>query len=301
MMKWQDPSIQPILCGSSNDRMPTYPEWDRVALETCWEQVDYLSMHYYAGNRENDTASYLASAGHSRTSSTRWRRRCATSRPSALSKHDVYLSWDEWNVWYKGDPTARRLDRSAAPGRRDLQPGGRAGRGPVAERLPAQEPTCSRSPAWRRSSTSSPGCRPDGDGLLKQTSFYPFKLVSHHARGHALDVLVQAPVIETKPVRRHAGAGRFGQLRRGHRRGRGLHRQPQPGGRGAHRADLAGRPAGDASAAWQLAGTDVKAANTWENPDQITARQIQTPKIADGKAIVQLPPLSFTVVTTQAR
>jgi alpha-N-arabinofuranosidase len=20
------------------------------------------------------------------------------------SKHDVYLSWDEWQVWYKGDP-----------------------------------------------------------------------------------------------------------------------------------------------------------------------------------------------------
>jgi len=29
MMKWQDPTIETILCGSSNDRMPTYPEWDR--------------------------------------------------------------------------------------------------------------------------------------------------------------------------------------------------------------------------------------------------------------------------------
>ena len=42
--------------------MPTYPEWDRTALEIAWEHMDYLSMHYYAGNRENDTASYLASA-----------------------------------------------------------------------------------------------------------------------------------------------------------------------------------------------------------------------------------------------
>src|SRR4051794_24159052 len=62
MMKWHDPSIKLVLCGSSNDRMPTYPEWDRVALETCWEQVDYLSIHYYAGNRDDDTTSYLASA-----------------------------------------------------------------------------------------------------------------------------------------------------------------------------------------------------------------------------------------------
>ena len=33
MMKWQDPTIETVLCGSSNDRMPTYPEWDRIALE----------------------------------------------------------------------------------------------------------------------------------------------------------------------------------------------------------------------------------------------------------------------------
>ncbi|MGL4647839.1 MAG: alpha-N-arabinofuranosidase, partial [Caldilineaceae bacterium] len=62
MMKWIDPTIETVLCGSSNDRMPTYPEWDRVALEFAWEKVDYLSIHYYAGNRDNDTASYLASA-----------------------------------------------------------------------------------------------------------------------------------------------------------------------------------------------------------------------------------------------
>ncbi len=62
MMKWQDPTIKTVLCGSSNDRMPTYPQWDRTVLEIAWEHVDYHSMHYYAGNRENDTASYLASA-----------------------------------------------------------------------------------------------------------------------------------------------------------------------------------------------------------------------------------------------
>ncbi len=61
-VKWQDPSITTILCGSSNDRMPTYPEWDRVALEIAWEKIDLHSIHYYAGNRENDTPSYLAYA-----------------------------------------------------------------------------------------------------------------------------------------------------------------------------------------------------------------------------------------------
>jgi len=51
--------------------------------------------------------------------------------------------------------------------------------------------------------------------------------------------------------------------------------------------------------AWQVAGTDPKAANTWENPNHITAQAISAPKVADGKATVQLPPLSFTVLTTK--
>ena len=32
MMRWHDSSIELVLCGSSNSAMPTYPEWDRVAL-----------------------------------------------------------------------------------------------------------------------------------------------------------------------------------------------------------------------------------------------------------------------------
>jgi len=34
LMKWHDPSIKLTLCGSSSPSMATYPEWDRVALET---------------------------------------------------------------------------------------------------------------------------------------------------------------------------------------------------------------------------------------------------------------------------
>ncbi len=51
---------------------------------------------------------------------------------------------------------------------------------------------------------------------------------------------------------------------------------------------------------WQLAGTDPKAANTWEEPNNITAQAIQAPAVEDGKATLQLPPLSFTVLTTKA-
>ena len=57
MMRMHDPSIETVLCGSSHARMPTYPDWDRTTLEIAWEQVNYHSMHYYATNYNDDTAS----------------------------------------------------------------------------------------------------------------------------------------------------------------------------------------------------------------------------------------------------
>jgi alpha-N-arabinofuranosidase len=56
MMRVHDSAIKLILCGSSNSSIATYPEWDRVALEWCWDKIDYHSMHYYASNQADDTA-----------------------------------------------------------------------------------------------------------------------------------------------------------------------------------------------------------------------------------------------------
>ncbi len=48
-MKWVDPSIETVACGSCTNEvgMETYAEWDRVVLEACYEQVEYLSLHRY--------------------------------------------------------------------------------------------------------------------------------------------------------------------------------------------------------------------------------------------------------------
>src|SRR5918998_5340302 len=46
VMRMLDPGVKLIACGSSHTTIPTYPEWDRVVLESCWEQIDYLAMHY---------------------------------------------------------------------------------------------------------------------------------------------------------------------------------------------------------------------------------------------------------------
>ena len=61
IMKWVDPSIKLIACGSSYEMLPTYMEWDRTMLTELWDQVDYISTHNYTMNSGQGTTDYLAS------------------------------------------------------------------------------------------------------------------------------------------------------------------------------------------------------------------------------------------------
>jgi alpha-L-arabinofuranosidase len=48
---------------------------------------------------------------------------------------------------------------------------------------------------------------------------------------------------------------------------------------------------------YQIAGSDVKAANTFEQPNTIVPRQIAGSQMDGNKLSLQLPLLSFTVVS----
>ena len=47
MMKWVDPSIELVACGSCAHDMPTYGSWEYEVLDQCYDVVDYLSVHHY--------------------------------------------------------------------------------------------------------------------------------------------------------------------------------------------------------------------------------------------------------------
>ena len=107
LMRLHDDAVELVLCGSSSSLMPTYPEWDRVGLELCWDLVQYHSMHYYANNSDNDTPSFLALSAAFEEYVDTVAAVLRYVKAKTRSKHDVYLSWDEWNVWYKARETIR--------------------------------------------------------------------------------------------------------------------------------------------------------------------------------------------------
>ncbi|MGB9682339.1 MAG: alpha-N-arabinofuranosidase, partial [bacterium] len=44
VMKWIDPSIELVVCGSSNPYMSTFPQWESTVLDIAYDYVDYISL-----------------------------------------------------------------------------------------------------------------------------------------------------------------------------------------------------------------------------------------------------------------
>ena len=100
VMKWVDPSIELVVCGSSGPTMPTFASWEATVLEHTYEHVDYLSLHSYYGNQKNDLPSYLAkSVGMDRFIKS-VTAICDYIKAKKKSNKVMNLSFDEWNVWY---------------------------------------------------------------------------------------------------------------------------------------------------------------------------------------------------------
>ncbi|MGM0124666.1 alpha-N-arabinofuranosidase [Enterococcus sp. AZ194] len=110
VMKLVDDSIETILVGSSTPRLASYPEWDRIALEEAYENVDYLALHNYIDkydeddltrppkNERDDTPTYLAKSYRFDRQIEEIIATCDYVKGYLRSDKTMYLAFDEWNV-----------------------------------------------------------------------------------------------------------------------------------------------------------------------------------------------------------
>jgi alpha-N-arabinofuranosidase len=111
VMKWADPSIELVVCGSSNARMPSFGEWEATVLEHAYDYVDYLSLHTYFNNNQNDTPNFLARNLEMESFIKTVGSICDYVKAKKRSKRNIYLSFDEWNVWFH----SREADKKVEP------------------------------------------------------------------------------------------------------------------------------------------------------------------------------------------
>lgn len=99
-MKLIDPTIELVLCGSSSTGMTTFPQWESTALSWAYDDVDYISLHQYYGNRFNDTANFLAQSDDMEHFIKTVKSTCDYVKAKKRSRKTINLSFDEWNVWF---------------------------------------------------------------------------------------------------------------------------------------------------------------------------------------------------------
>ncbi|MEO8098184.1 MAG: alpha-L-arabinofuranosidase C-terminal domain-containing protein [Acidobacteriota bacterium] len=101
LMKWTDPNIKLIAAGSSNyGGGADWIGWNRTVLDHLKNHADYLALHLYVGNNQNDYGDFVAC-------SMELEERIKTAEGiidaamSTVRNRKIYIAWDEWNVWYR--------------------------------------------------------------------------------------------------------------------------------------------------------------------------------------------------------
>lgn len=100
VMKLVDPSIELIASGSSLRTMSTFGSWEETVLDHTYDDVDYLSLHQYYGNEENDLPNFLGKTVDLDGFINDIVAVCDAVKARRHSKKTINLSFDEWNVWY---------------------------------------------------------------------------------------------------------------------------------------------------------------------------------------------------------
>lgn len=200
LMKWVDPSIELVVCGSSMRDMPTFGSWEETVLGHSYDHVDYLSLHTYYGNRKDDTASFVAKTLEMDDYIHSVIAVCDYAKAKKRSKKTMMLSFDEWNVWYHSASADKQLERwTIAP--------------PQIEDVYTLEDAivvgCMIISLLKRADRIRMACiaqlvnviapimTANGGIAWRQTIFYPYMHASLYGRGVSLKPIIRSPKYDT--------------------------------------------------------------------------------------------------------
>ena len=302
IMKWVDPSIELVACGSSGSYMPTFGTWELGMLEECYENIDYVSLHRYYDNAASDTPAFLARTMDMDDFIHTVVSICDAVKGKKRSKKQVHLSFDEWNVWYhsrKQDEEIKKRDRwgKALPLLEDIYNFEDALLvGSMLITLLRNADRVKVACLAQLVNVIAPIMTRNGGGCWAQTIFYPFMHASRYGRGTALRTLVDCPKYDCRDYTDVPVIDSVGVLGDNNEAVLFLVNRDT---KEDCLASLDLRAFGDKvriSEHIVLHHDDVNAVNTEENPDNVVPVSLQPEKMDGGRAEVKLPALSWNVI-----
>lgn len=190
VMKWTDPSIETVLCGSSGWGMKTFGEWESTALDIAYDHVDYISMHQYHGNNDHDLKNFLAKGVETEGFIKSVIAACDYVQGKRHAKKPIHISFDEWNVWYHSNGTPFEKWSKAPHILEDVYDF--ADVLVVGTMMNAILRHCDRvkiACLAQLVNVIAPIMTDDGGKAWRQTIFYPFMYASKYARGYTLETV----------------------------------------------------------------------------------------------------------------
>jgi alpha-L-arabinofuranosidase len=182
VMKWVDPSIK-LVASAVSHWEGEWAERTRLLIEQAGDMIDYLSLHWYIGNRENDFNKYMAVSELLEQRLSAFEGLVKAVSLQRNIKHPVYLAVDEWNVWYRtfGEEAYKtrleeiyNLEDALAVG---IQLNAFVRHANTVKMANIAQVVNVIAPVFTKP-----------DGLVLQTIFYPFELYSRTCGNLALDV-----------------------------------------------------------------------------------------------------------------
>ena len=193
LMKLTDPSIELVLCGSSNYNMPTFGSWEMTSLDIAYDYVDYISLHQYYHNIRDNYHEFLGRSVHLDAFIKSVAAICDAIKAKKHARKTVNLSLDEWNVWYHSNGDTYEKWVTGAKRLEDIYNFEDALL--VGCMLMTMQNNCDRvkmACMAQLVNVIAPIMTKNGGGAWAQTTFYPYLYASRYGRGEALQVIARS-------------------------------------------------------------------------------------------------------------
>ena len=301
MMKWVDPSIELVACGSAAHDMPTFGSWEYQMLDECYDNVDYVSLHRYYGNPTNDTPGFLARSMDLEDFIREVVAICDAVGGKKHSKKKLNLSFDEWNVWYHSnqqDQEVWKRDRwgRALPLLEDIYNFEDALlAGAILITFLKNADRVKVACLAQLVNVIAPIMTRNGGGAWAQTIYWPLMHASRFGRGTALKPIISSPaydcqdyekvpLVDAAAALQDDGGLTIFALNRDLKEDITLE------------CDL--RAFGDLKPVEHIVlhHDDVKAVNTEDNPNEVRPSKGRCGKMDAGRVNIKLPALSWNVI-----
>lgn len=310
-MRQMDPDVELVVCGSSSHDMDSFGRWEETVLEKTYDLVDFVSCHAYyhpelQSDGSRDMVSFMAAGVDMDNFIKDVAAAIDATKARLKSDHDVFISFDEWNVWYLNEEPSKNPEG--------------IGNWPVAPRLLEDVYTAADAVVFgdlmitllknadrvhaaslaQLVNVIAPIMTEPGGPAWRQTTFHPFALTAKLAKGGTVlepklssgtfmtPRYGEVPSVDSVAVRCADGSIAVFVVNRSLKEAADFEIR-LPGGADAN----AGRVE-----ALTLHEDDILAKNTLDDPDRVTLHPNDTIALdaASGTVTATLPPVSWTAI-----